>query len=236
MKKFAVIALAFPLCISLFAQDKPVQLKDDKDKASYAIGLNIGTNLKHQDVELNGEALMAGFRDGMSGKKPQLSDEEAREAMMGLQKNMQQKQQVTADKNKADGEKFLAENKNKPGVKTTASGLQYKVEQEGKGAAPKLNDMVSVNYRGTFIDGTEFDASRGQPISFPVSGVISGWTEALQLMKPGAKYQLFIPSKLAYGERGNRGIPPNSTLIFEVELLEVKPNAAAGASPSPSAK
>ena len=142
-------------------------------------------------------------------------------------------------KSAAEGEKFLAENKTKEGVKTTASGLQYKVIKEGTGAQPKANDTVSVNYRGTLIDGTEFDSSykRGQPATFPVSGVIKGWTEALQLMKSGSKYQLFIPASLAYGDRGaGRDIAPNSTLIFEVELLDVKPPAGgASSSGSPSA-
>jgi FKBP-type peptidyl-prolyl cis-trans isomerase len=139
---------------------------------------------------------------------------------------MEQKQKQLGEKNKTEGTKFLEDNKKKPGVKTTASGLQYKVEKEGTGVQPKATDMVTVNYRGTLIDGTEFDSSykRGQPATFPVNGVIKGWTEALQLMKQGAKYQLFIPATLAYGERAmGPDIGPNSTLIFEVELQDVKP-------------
>jgi FKBP-type peptidyl-prolyl cis-trans isomerase len=139
---------------------------------------------------------------------------------------MEQKQKELGEKNKTEGTKFLEDNKKKPGVKTTASGLQYKVEKEGTGAQPKPTDMVTVNYRGTLIDGTEFDSSykRGQPATFPVNGVIKGWTEALQLMKQGSKYQLFIPANLAYGERAmGPDIGPNSTLIFEVELQDVKP-------------
>src|SRR6478735_5995613 len=142
------------------------------------------------------------------------------------QKDMEAKQKQAGEKNKTDGTKFLEDNKKKPGVKTTASGLQYKVEKEGTGAQPKATDMVTVNYRGTLIDGTEFDSSykRGQPATFPVNGVIKGWTEALQLMKQGAKYQLFIPANLAYGERAmGPDIGPNSTLIFDVELQDVKP-------------
>jgi FKBP-type peptidyl-prolyl cis-trans isomerase FklB len=237
MKIFVTMIVACLLGLAAFAQEKPFELKDAKDKASYSIGLNIGSNLKRQNVDLNPEALMAGMQDAMSGKKPLLNDQEVREAMMNLEKDMQQKQAAAAQKNAAEGEKFLAENKTKPGVKTTASGLQYKLEKEGKGAQPKANDTVTVNYRGTLINGTEFDSSykRGQPATFPVSGVIRGWTEALQLMKVGSKYQLFIPANLAYGERGaGRDIGPNSTLIFDVELLDVKP-VGGGASASPSA-
>lgn len=231
----STIAVCVP-AIAVFAQEKPFELKDAKDKASYSIGLNIGSNLKRQSVDLNTDAMMAGMKDALSGKKPLLSDNEIREAMMSLEKDMQQKQAAAAQKNAAEGEKFLAENKTKPGVKTTASGLQYKVEKEGKGAQPKASDTVTVNYRGRLIDGREFDSSykRGQPATFPVSGVIKGWTEALQLMKVGSKHQLFIPANLAYGERGaGRDIEPNSTLIFDVELLDVKP-ASGGPSASQS--
>lgn len=236
MKIFVTIIFACLLTFAVFAEEKPFELKDSKDKASYSIGLNIGSNLKRQNVDLNPDAMIAGMKDAMSGKKPLLNDQEVREAMMGLEKDMQQKQAAAAQKNAADGDKFLAENKSKPGVKTTASGLQYKVEKEGKGAQPKATDTVTVNYRGTLINGTEFDSSykRGQPATFPVTGVIKGWTEALQLMKAGSKYQLFIPAGLGYGERGaGRDIGPNATLIFDVELLDVKP-AEGGASASPS--
>ena len=152
-------------------------------------------------------------------------------------KEMSEKQKAMAEKNLAAGEKFLAENAKKEGVKTTSSGLQYKVVKEGTGPQPKAGDTVTVDYRGTLIDGTEFDSSykRGHPATFPVNGVIPGWTEALQLMKVGSKYQLFIPSKLAYGERAaGPELPANSTLIFEVELKGVEP--AQGGSPSPAAK
>jgi FKBP-type peptidyl-prolyl cis-trans isomerase FklB len=239
MKIFATIITTGLMVVTGIAEEKPGDLKDAKDKASYSIGLNIGNNLKKQNVELNTNAFMSGMNDAMSGKKPRLNEQEIREAMMSLEKDMQQKQEAAGKTNAAEGEKFLAENKTKPGVKTTASGLQYKVAKEGNGAQPKANDMVTVNYRGTLINGTEFDSSykRGQPASFPVSGVIKGWTEALQLMKSGSKYQLFIPANLAYGERGaGREIGPNSTLIFDVELLEVKPaSTGPSASPSPSA-
>ena len=167
-----------------------------------------------------------------------MSEQEVRDTMMAFEKDMQQKQTDTAQKNGAEAEKFLAANKTKEGVKATESGLQYKVLKEGSGAQPKSSDTVTVNYRGTLMDGTEFDSSykRGQPATFPVSGVIKGWTEALQLMKVGSKYQLFIPASLAYGEQGRPGIPPNSLLIFEVELMNVNSPQAGGASPAPSPK
>jgi FKBP-type peptidyl-prolyl cis-trans isomerase FklB len=241
MKIFTTIMTVSLMAITVLAEEKAVELKDAKDKASYSIGLNIGTNLKKQNVDINPDAVMNGLNDGFGGKKPRLNEQEIREAMMSLEKDMQQKQEAAGKTNATEGEKFLAANKTKSGVKTTASGLQYKVEREGKGNPPKATDTVTVNYRGTLINGTEFDSSykRGQPATFPVGGVIKGWTEALQLMKPGSKYQLFIPAGLAYGERGaGRDIGPNSTLIFDVELIEVKapaPDAGPSASPSASA-
>jgi FKBP-type peptidyl-prolyl cis-trans isomerase FklB len=230
------IAVVLSFGVNVFGEEKPPQLKDMKDKASYSIGLNVGFTLKRQSLDLNSDAFMAGFKDAMSGKKPLLTEQEVKETMVAFEKEMQDKQEAAGKKSAAEGEKFLAENKAKDGVKTTASGMKYKVIKEGTGAQPKANDTVSVNYRGTLTDGTEFDSSykRGQPVSFPVSGVIKGWTEALQLMKPGSKYQLFIPANLAYGDRGmGCNILPNSTLIFEVELLDVKA-AGGGASPSGS--
>jgi FKBP-type peptidyl-prolyl cis-trans isomerase len=235
MKSIVLSAGALLLAVSVFAEEKPPQLKELKDKASYAIGLNVGFNFKRQNVEVNQDAFTAGFRDAMSGKKPLLTEQEVRDTMMAFEKDMQQKLAETAQKNAAEAEQFLAANKTKEGVKTTGSGLQYKVMKEGSGAKPKSADTVTVNYRGTLPDGTEFDSSykRGQPATFPVSGVIKGWTEALQMMKVGSKYQLFIPANLAYGEQGRPGIPPNSPLIFEVELMDVKAPQAGDASPSP---
>lgn len=240
MKNLVIGITLAALAAPVFAEDRPA-LKDTKDKVSYSIGLDIGTTFKKQKMELNADALVAGLRDALGGAKPLLSDDEVRQVMMQFSKDMREKTAAAnkdaAEKNTQEGEKFLAENKTKPGVKTTASGLQYKVEKEGNGQAPKETDTVVVNYRGTLIDGTEFDSSykRGEPATFPVNRVIKGWTEALQLMKPGSKYQLFIPSGLAYGERGAGGdIGPNAMLIFEVELLSVKPPEG-GAAPSPSA-
>jgi FKBP-type peptidyl-prolyl cis-trans isomerase FklB len=234
MKCFIISFALLSLAGSVFGQDKSTPLKDSKDKVSYSIGLNIGLNLKKQNVSINPDTFVLGLKDALAGK-PQMTDEQVKETMTAFEKEMIDKQKAAGVKNGADGEKFLAENKKKEGVKTTASGLQYKVVKEGSGAQPKEKDTVMANYRGTLIDGTEFDSSytRGQPATFPVSGVIKGWTEALQMMKVGSKYQLFIPANLAYGERAmGPDIGPNSTLIFEVELLDVKP--AAGANPSSS--
>src|SRR5881392_1178209 len=227
MKHLIVIVSASLLALPLFGQEKSQspQLKDQKDKVSYSIGMNIGFNLSKQKVDINPDILAAGIKDAIAGK-PQLTQDQVKDVMAQFEKDMEQKQKQAGEKNKTEGAKFLEENKKKPGVKTTASGLEYKVEKEGSGPQPKPTDMVTVNYRGTLIDGTEFDSSykRGQPATFPLNGVIKGWTEALQLMKQGAKYQLVIPSNLAYAERAmGPDIGPNSTLIFEVELMEVKP-------------
>jgi FKBP-type peptidyl-prolyl cis-trans isomerase FklB len=225
MKHFIVVVSASLLALPLFGQEKSPQLKDQKDKVSYSIGMNIGFNLSKQKVDINPDILAAGIKDSIAGK-PLLTQDQVKDVMAQFEKDMEQKQKQAGEKNKADGAKFLEENKKKPGIKTTASGLQYKAEKEGTGAQPKATDMVTVNYRGTLIDGTEFDSSykRGQPATFPVNGVIKGWTEALQLMKVGSKYQLWIPSNLAYGERSvSPELGPNATLIFEVELMDAKP-------------
>lgn len=218
------------------------ELKDQKDKVSYAIGLDIGTTLKRQLIDVNGAILNSGIQDGLSGKKALMTEEQIKETMAAFQKDMMAKQAAAkkeaGEKNTAEGKKFLEENKSKEGVKTTASGLQYKVLKEGTGASPKATDTVKVNYRGTTIDGTEFDSSykRGEPATFPVNRVIKGWTEGLQLMKVGSKYQFVIPADLAYGERGaGSDIGPNAVLLFDVELLDIPPAAATPAS-KPAAK
>src|SRR6266705_2523460 len=240
MKRFILIVSASLLAFPLFGQEKSPQLKDQKDKVSYSIGMNIGANLSRQKVDINPDVLAAGIKDAIAGKT-QLTQDQVKDVMQQFEKDMEQKQKQAGEKNKTDGVKFLEENKNKEGVKATASGLEYKVLKEGTGPQPKATDMVTVNYRGTLIDGTEFDSSykRGQPATFPLNGVIKGWTEGLQLMKTGAKYQLFVPPNLAYGERAaGPDISPNSTLIFEVELLEVKPAPTPPTSPavSPASK
>lgn len=204
-------------------------LKTEKEKLSYSIGMEIGSNLKRQAIDVEVDLLLKGLRDGFSGGKTLLSPEEVRKVLTTFQKEMMAKQKeeakVLGEKNKKEGEAFLAENKKKPGVVTLPSGLQYKVIKAGTGKKPKATDTVKTHYRGTLLDGTEFDSSyrRGEPATFPVKGVIPGWTEALQLMEEGAKWQLFIPPHLAYGERGaGPVIGPNATLIFEVELISVQ--------------
>jgi FKBP-type peptidyl-prolyl cis-trans isomerase FklB len=244
MKYFVTIAIALSCSVTAFGQEKPPQLKDLRDKAGYSIGLGIGfsfqkqnTELKRLNTELNPDAFLNGIKDGMNSK-PQMTQDQIQETMSAFEKEVQEKQEAVAKTNAAKSEKFLVENKTKEGVKTTDSGLQYKVLKEGTGAQPKATDTVTVNYRGTLIDGTEFDSSykRGQPLTVAVTGgVIKGWTEALPTMKVGSKYQLFVPGNLAYGERGEprAGIQPNSTLIFEVELLGIQGLPTPGTSPSP---
>jgi len=230
MKRRIAMAMCVAVALSgaAFAADTP-ELKTDKEKISYSIGMEIGGNLKRGSVEVDPDLLAKGLKDSYGGGKTILTEDQARQAIADFQKTLMAKQAETmqklSEKNKADGEKFLAENGKKEGVKTLPSGLQYKEIAPGTGKSPKTTDTVTTHYKGTLIDGTEFDSSykRGEPVSFPVSGVIAGWTEALQLMKEGAKWQLFVPSNLAYGERGaGREIGPNATLIFEVELISIQ--------------
>ncbi len=215
-KLMVVLGILF-LVSQVYGQDKLV-LKNQKEKVSYIFGLNIGNSMRMQSIDIDPNILAKGIAVALAGAKPVLTDQEIQETMVAFQKEMMAKE-------KERGEAFLAENKKKEGVKTLPSGLQYKVIKAGTGKKPKLNDTVTVHYRGTLINGTEFDSSykRGQPATFQVSGVIPGWTEALQLMEQGAKWQLFIPSNLAYGERGAGGvIGPNATLIFELELISIQ--------------
>ena len=227
LKLFA--ALGILLLASQVNAEENLLLKKQKDKVSYIIGMEIGKNFKKQSIDIDPDILVKGIKDAISDGKPLLTEQEVQETMINFQKEMMAKQEELAkklgEKNKKEGEAFLAENKKKEGVKTLPSGLQYKVIKAGTGEKPKLTDTVMTQYRGTLIDGTEFDSSyrRGQPVSFPVTGVIPGWTEALQLMEEGAKWQLFIPPNLAYGERGaGRDIGPNATLIFEIELVSIQ--------------
>jgi FKBP-type peptidyl-prolyl cis-trans isomerase FklB len=231
MKSRLAIIMCMALAASPALAGEKVELKTPKDKISYAIGLDVGNGLKKNEIDVDADIVARAIKDILAGNKPLMTDDEVKTTITGLQKDLQEKQQermkALGDKNKKDGEAFLAKNKTKEGVKTLPSGLQYKVITEGKGkTTPKASDTVTVQYRGTLIDGTEFDSSykRGQPATFPVSGVIKGWTEALQLMKEGSKWQLVIPSDLAYGASGTQGGPigPNAVLIFEVELVSIK--------------
>ena len=204
-------------------------LKTQKDKISYAIGMNIGQSMKKDSLDLDPAIVSRGLNDALTGAKPLMTDEEAKTVMTEFRSEMMKKQQSAAqqagDSNKQAGQQFLATNKTKEGVVTLPSGLQYKVLKDGTGPKPTASDTVVTNYRGTLIDGTEFDSSykRGEPATFPVGQVIKGWIEALQLMPVGSKWQLFIPSDLAYGERSPGGeIGPNSTLIFDIELLSIQ--------------
>jgi FKBP-type peptidyl-prolyl cis-trans isomerase FklB len=204
-------------------------LTTPKDKLSYAIGLNVGRSLQKDSVDVDPTILEQGLRDALSGGKTLMTDEDARTAIVAIQTELRKKQEETmkqaGEVNKKQGDAFLAANKTKEGVVTLPSGLQYKILKEGSGPKPTASDSVVCNYRGTLIDGTEFDSSykRGQPATFPVDKVIQGWTEALQLMPVGSKWQLFIPPDMAYGARGpSPTIGVNSTLIFEIELLSIQ--------------
>jgi FKBP-type peptidyl-prolyl cis-trans isomerase FklB len=223
--------------------------KDEKDKVSYSLGVDIGRTLQKFQLDLNEAALSQGIADVLDSKPMAMTDQELQTTLQAFQQKMMQKQQEAvskkqeemkgvAEKNEADGKKFLDDNSKKPGVKTTASGLQYKVIKEGSGDKPKDTDVVETNYRGTTIDGKEFDSSakHGSTASFPVNGVIKGWSEALKLMPVGAKWELYVPADLAYGAEGyGDDIAPGSTLVFEVELLNIKKNAAS-TPPGPNAQ
>jgi FKBP-type peptidyl-prolyl cis-trans isomerase FklB len=207
----------------------PLVLKTPKDRASYAIGLNIGKGLHKDSVDVDPAILLRGLKDAMAGGKTLLTDDEAKAAMVAIQADLRKKQEakmeIAGGENKKVGEAFLAENKTKEGVVTLPDGLQYKILKEGTGPKPSAADSVVCNYKGTLIDNTEFDSSykRGQPATFPVGQVIKGWTEVLQLMPVGSKWQVFVPSELGYGPRGAGGaIGPNAALIFEIELLSIQ--------------
>jgi FKBP-type peptidyl-prolyl cis-trans isomerase FklB len=235
--KITLLAVIFSAGIAapLFADGTNV-LNDERSKASYAIGMMLGHNWQQQGVDVDLDLVLRGLKDEQAGGATLMTQPEMQNTLKEFQQELtakkQKMQQELAAKNKAEGMAFLATNKNNPGVVTLPDGLQYKVITGGNGAIPAPDSIVKVNYRGTFLDGTEFDSSAkaGHPIQLQVSHVIHGWTEALTQMKVGSKWQLFIPSDLAYGEQGNRAIPPNSTLIFDVELIdtEAAPPAASG--------
>lgn len=218
----------------LFAQNQepavssPVKLESTMEKGSYLIGHNIGSQLKGDDVDADINALIAGIKDGLSGKDSQIPAKDARTVMQAFQKAVQDKAsakaKVAGEQNAKEAKEFLAKNAKKAGVKSTPSGLQYEVITAGDGATPKATDKVRTHYKGTLLNGEVFDSSydRGEPAEFPVNGVIKGWTEALQMMKVGSKWKLYVPPDLGYGERGAGGaIGPNAALVFEVELLGI---------------
>jgi len=240
MKRTLIALTAASACFfaqhSFAAATQATKLTDTKDKISYSIGVDVGKSIQKQKIEINSESFLAGFKDGQADKLTLMTEEEIRQTLMALQTQMLEKHKnlakEQATKNLAEGEKFLTENKKQKGIVTLPSGLQYRVIKEGNGTAPKATDTVTTHYRGKLINGTEFDSSysRGEPANFAVNGVIPGWIEALQLMKPGAKWELFVPAKLAYGENSpSQLIGPNSTLLFEVELLKVGGEDAAAA-------
>jgi FKBP-type peptidyl-prolyl cis-trans isomerase FklB len=225
MKSQLAIALTILILAFQVSAEENLVLKNQKEKMSYIIGMDIGSNLKRQSIDVDPNILARGIRDALSAAKSLLTEQEIQDTLAAFRKERAAKQEEVGKKNKNDGETFLIGNRKKEGVKALASGLQYKVIRAGTGKKPKINDSVTTHYRGTLIDGTEFDSSykRGELASFPVSGVIPGWTEALQLMEEGAKWQLFVPPNLAYGERGTGDvIGPNATLIFEIELISIQ--------------
>ena len=225
---FVMMAVLVVVSMTSVAQKKAA-LKTDKQKASYGIGMDIGKNFKESFPDVDVEALVRGFRDALAGTKPTVDEKELATVMTAFQQEMMKKRgeksAALGEKNQKEGEAFLAENKKKEGVVTLPSGLQYKVIKEGTGPKPTPKDTVDCNYRGTLIDGKEFDSSykRGSSAKFVLGQVIPGWIEGLQLMSVGSKYEFFIPSNLAYGERGaGADIGPGATLIFEIELLGCK--------------
>lgn len=226
--RLTALCLASIMTTAFAANDKAMTLNTKEEKISYSIGVDIGKSFQEQNITISEKAFLAGMRDGQNNKPELMTDAEIRETLLTLQTELMEKQreaaQKVAMKNKTEGETFLQENKKREGIKTTSSGLQYKVITQGTGTSPKATDHVITHYRGKLIDGTEFDSSyaRGEPVTFPVNGVIPGWTEALQLMKPGSKWELFVPAELGYGEQGiGDVIPPNSVLNFEVELISI---------------
>ena len=224
-----ILAIAMTVLPALVCAQEAPALKTEKDKLSYAMGMDLGAQLKSVGVDLDAAVFAEGLRAGLAGTKTALTPDEAKALITELQKSLATKQaaaaRVAGEKNRTDGDAFLAANKTKPGVVTLPSGLQYKILTTGTGKMPTATDTVVCHYRGTLIDGKEFDSSykSGQPATFPVNKVIKGWTEVLQLMPVGSKWQVFIPSSLAYAERGaGADIGPNATLIFEIELVAIK--------------
>ncbi len=228
MKKTLIALLVAGAASYSFAAEPIKSLETEEQKVSYSFGLVFGKRMINDLPDLDVDVFVQGLKDSFQGKAPLLTDEQVGKILEEFQRDMQQQQvekvQAIGATNKKSGTDFLAENKDKEGVVTLESGLQYKILTEGKGAQPGASDVVRVHYTGSLVNGEVFDSSveRGDPVTFPVNGVIAGWTEALQLMPKGSKWQLFIPSDLAYGPNGNRSIGPNETLLFDVELIEIE--------------
>lgn len=225
------LAVISTFSLTAFAAQPAASTMNNTDKISYSIGVDIGHNFKNQEIALNPQMMAQGVKDATTGDKTLMTPKEMQDTLAGFQKELISKRetqlQQIGQKNKAASDAFLAENKTKPGVVTLPDGLQYKIIKEGTGKSPTQNDSVMVNYEGTFIDGKVFDSSytRGKPVTFPVSQVIPGWTEALKMMKPGAEWMVYVPSTLGYGDRGVGPIGPNQALVFKIELLNIA-NAA----------
>ena len=239
MKRYTITLLGLALATGLWAADDSALTKTERGKLSYALGMDIGRNITNQQIQVDPDALAAGIKAVVTGAKPLLTAEEVQGAMNAFRSELQAKraerfkqqaelkksqEKVQAEQAKEEGTAFLAENKKKEGVITLPDGLQYKIYKEGTGRKPASNDVVTTHYRGTLVNGKEFDSSyrKGGPVSFPVNRVIKGWQEALELMPVGSKWRLFIPSNLAYSEQGYGNIPPNSALIFDLELLGIE--------------
>jgi len=223
----AISAVSITAAGALFSTNSLAEdatLSTDNQKFSYGVGMQIGQSIARQNVKVDQDALLLAIKDALEGKEPRVPLDELQRVMQAEEKKIQEQQAASSGKNLEIGQAFLAENKKLDGIKTTTSGLQYREITAGSGASPKVEDTVTVHYRGTLIDGTEFDSSykREQPATFPLNGVIKGWQEALPMMKQGGKWEIFVPSELAYGPKGAGGsIGPNETLIFEIELLKV---------------
>ena len=238
----SLVAAALITALGVGSASAADALKTEKDKVSYMIGMDVGRGLVQIKDELDLNVVIQALKDEFAGSKTALTQEESQQVRQDFMQKLQAKrvaeEKVAADKNKAEGEAFLAKNKAKSGIKTTASGLQYQVVKQGTGPKPKETDTVKVDYTGTKIDGTTFDSSveRGEPATFPLNGVIKGWTEGLQLMPVGSEYKLFIPADLAYGENAPPSIGANATLIFDVKLISIETGKAAAAPAAPEKK